>query len=107
MVVSRDPGQALPDSAMDAADCDVVLIEGLAHAYTRIKHVRPDVVILCVAIDDPLGCQALSMLALDPDTASIPVMTYAATSAELFRQDAVDVEDPPIVSRSMAPARLN
>ena len=107
MVVSRDPGEALPDSAMDAADCDIVLIEALEHAYTRIKHVRPDRVILCVSIDDPLGCQVLSMLALDPDTAPIPVVTYAATSAELFQQDAVNVDDPPIVSRPMAPARLN
>jgi CheY-like chemotaxis protein len=107
MVVSRDPGLTLPDSVMDAPDCDVVLIEPLAHAYSRIKHVRPDLVIICVSFDDPLGFQVLSMLKLDPDTAPIRVLTYAATSAELFTEDAVGVDEAALPSQSTVHAALN
>ena len=107
MVVSRDPGEALPDSAMDALDYDVVFMEPLAHAYTRIKHIRPDLVIICVSFDDPLGCQVLSMLKLDPDTAPIPVVAYAATNVELFEQDAVDVGEAAFLTQSTVCASLN
>ena len=107
MVVSKDPGPALPDSSMDANDYDVVLIAPLAHAYSQIKRVRPDQVILCVSFDDPIGFQVLSMLRLDPDTAPIPVLTYAATDAELFHQDALPVDEAIVLRQSTLPASLN
>jgi CheY-like chemotaxis protein len=41
--------------------------------------VQPDLVILCVTVDDLAGIQVLSMLKLDADTRDIPVLTYTTT----------------------------
>lgn len=66
----------LLESVLDAGHYDVVFVAETAHAYSQIKRNRPNLVILCVGIDDPLGFQVLSMLKLDHDTAGIPVLTY-------------------------------
>jgi len=42
------------------------------HAYSQIKRVQPNLVILCVCIDDMDGFQVLSMLKLDAETRDIP-----------------------------------
>lgn len=75
-VVSRDPQQSVFDSVLRAVDHEVVFVESIAHAYSHIKSVTPDLVIVCLASDDADGCQVLSMLALDAATASIPVITF-------------------------------
>jgi PleD family two-component response regulator len=67
----------LLETALDAGHYDVVFVESNAHAYSQIKRVQPDLVILCVRIDDMDGFQVLSMLKLDEDTRAIPVLTYA------------------------------
>ena len=66
----------LLESALDAGRYDVVFVEDSNHAYSQIKRVMPDLVILCVRIEDPDGFQVLSMLKLDEDTRGIPVLTY-------------------------------
>ncbi len=66
----------LLESVLDAGHYDVVFVAETEHAYSQIKRNRPNLVILCVGIDDPLGFQVLSMLKLDGDTAAIPVLTY-------------------------------
>ncbi len=50
----------------------------------EIKKNRPDLVILCLDLDNPVAFQALSMLKLDPDTAPIPLLT-CTTDDELER----------------------
>jgi len=67
----------LLETVLDAGHYDVVFVESTDHAYSQIKHVRPDLIILCVRIDDSDGFQVLSMLKLDEDTRGIPVLTYA------------------------------
>lgn len=69
---------ALLESVLDAGHYDIVFVADTEHAYSQIKRVRPNLVILCVAIDDPLGFHVLSMLKLDLDTAQIPVLTYTS-----------------------------
>lgn len=64
------------DTVLDAGHYDVVFVESSAHAYSQIKRVQPNLVILCVRIDDPEGFQVLSMLKLDDETRGIPVLTY-------------------------------
>ena len=64
------------ETILDAGHYDVVFVESKAHAYSQIKRVQPDLVILCVRIDDINGFQVLSMLKLDEDTRAIPVLTY-------------------------------
>jgi CheY-like chemotaxis protein len=67
----------LLETVLEAGHYDVVFIESNEHAYSQIKRVQPDLVILCVRIDDMEGFQVLSMLKLDAETRSIPVLTYA------------------------------
>ena len=66
----------LLETVLEAGHYDVVFVESKAHAYSQIKRVQPDLVILCVRIDDMDGFQVLSMLKLDEDTRAIPVLTY-------------------------------
>jgi len=70
----------LLETALDAGHYDVVFVESSAHAYSQIKRVQPNLVILCIRIDDADGFQVLSMLKLDEDTRSIPVLTYTTQS---------------------------
>jgi CheY-like chemotaxis protein len=67
----------LLETVLDAGHYDVIFVESSAHAYSQIKRVQPELVILCVGMDDTQGLQVLSMLKLDADTRRIPVLTYA------------------------------
>lgn len=82
VIVVGQPGQELPDSALDTIDYDIVVLEPLAHAYSQIKRVQPMLVIITMAFDDMQGCLLMSMLKLDPETASIPIRAYAALPVE-------------------------
>ena len=66
----------LLESVLDAGHYNVVFVAETEHAYSQIKQARPNLIILCVAIDDPVGFHVLSMLKLDEETAEIPVLTY-------------------------------
>jgi CheY-like chemotaxis protein len=77
----------LLESTLDAGHYDVVFVESSQHAYSQIKRVQPNLVILCVRIDDADGFQVLSMLKLDEATRGIPVLTY---TTEYEGQDAED-----------------
>jgi len=67
---------SLLETVLDAGDYDVVFVESSEHAYSHIKRVQPNLVILCMRIEDTGGFQVLSMLKLDDDTRRIPVLTY-------------------------------
>jgi PleD family two-component response regulator len=54
----------------------MVFVESSERAYSQIKKVLPNLVILCVRIEDLDGFQLLTMLKLDHDTKDIPVLTY-------------------------------
>jgi len=66
----------LLETVLDAGRYDVVFVESSQHAYSQIKRVQPNLVILCVRIEDADGFQVLSMLKLDEETRTIPVLTY-------------------------------
>ena len=63
---------------LDAGRYDIVFVESSAHAYSQIKRVQPNLVILCVRIDEMDTFQVLSMLKLDDETRNIPILTYTA-----------------------------
>ena len=75
-LVGRYAHQLLHTTLPEVDDFEVCVIESIAHAYTKIKRVRPDLVVVCLASDDADACRVLSMLAMDRDTAQIPVVTY-------------------------------
>jgi CheY-like chemotaxis protein len=77
VIVNNGPDALeLLETVLEAGRYDVVFVESNQHAYSQIKHVQPDLIILCVRIDDMDGFQVLSMLKLDGDTRDIPVLTY-------------------------------
>lgn len=76
------------ETALDAGHYDVVFVESSRHAYSQIKRVQPNLVILCLHVDDIDGFHVLSMLKLDEDTQSIPVLTYTT------QQDTASDEEP-------------
>ena len=63
---------------LDTNDYDVLVVESMARGYSRIKELKPDLVIVYLEIDDSAVCQLLSMLRVDSDTSAIPVLTWAA-----------------------------
>ena len=52
------------ETVLDAGHYDVVFVEPTAHAYSQIKRVQPNLVILCINLDDLGGTHVLSMLKL-------------------------------------------
>src|SRR6266511_1328751 len=64
------------ETVLDAGRYDMVFVESSDRAYSQIKKVVPNLVILCTRIEELEGFQLLTMLKLDPETRSIPVLTY-------------------------------
>ena len=60
---------------LTAGHYDVVFVESNDHAYSHIKRERPSLIILCLDVHESAGFQVLSMLKLDEDTRTIPLLT--------------------------------
>jgi PleD family two-component response regulator len=95
----------LLDVALDSGHYDVVFVESGEHAYSQIKRVQPNLVILCTRIEDPDGFRVLSMLKLDQETRKIPVLTYTTeyegqeTDADLAQPSGNDMFWPQLATR--------
>jgi hypothetical protein len=85
----------MPDmnAVLEAVDHAVVFVEPIGHAYSQIKRVRPDLIVLCLADEDRCGCQFLSMLTFDRETARIPVVTYLEPASSDAAESSVG-DDP-------------
>ncbi len=79
----------LLETVLDAGRYDVVFVESSQHAYSQIKRVQPNLVILCVNVEEAAGFQVLSMLKLDAETREIPILTYTT------EYDAEDEDEEP------------
>jgi CheY-like chemotaxis protein len=66
----------LLETVLEAGRYDMVFVESGDRAYSQIRKVLPNLVILCARIEDLDGFQLLTMLKLDPETRQIPVLTY-------------------------------
>jgi CheY-like chemotaxis protein len=75
------------ETVLEAGRYDIVFVESSAHAYSQIKRVQPNLVILCVRIDDMETFQVLSMVKLDDETRQIPILTYTADVDEAEVED--------------------
>jgi len=80
----------LVGSVLDAGHYDVIFVESSEHAYSQVKRVQPNLVILCVRIEDVNAFQVLSMLKLDEETRQIPVLTYTTE----YEGQEVEEEEP-------------
>lgn len=108
VVVNGNPEMLeLLETVLDAGHYDTVFVAETAHAYSQVRRHRPQLVVLCVALDDPVSFQVLSMLKLDPDTASIPVLTYTgdlggdSTDREPDDDDPDEDEQLPLVQHEL------
>ena len=87
----------LLETVLDAGHYDVVFVESTEHAYSQIKRVQPNLVILCVHLEDAEALQVLSMLKLDAETSKIPVLTYATESdGDEAEEDVAEAAEPEI-----------
>jgi PleD family two-component response regulator len=95
----------LIEMILRAGHYDVVFVESSQNAYSQIKRVQPDLVILCMRLDQLDGFHLLSMLKIDEKTCNIPVLTYATTEQETerFEEEDVDIDQP---SMFLQPAEL-
>ena len=64
------------ETVLDAGRYDMVFVESSDRAYSQIKKVVPNLVILCTRIEELDGFQLLTMLKLDQETKDIPILTY-------------------------------
>jgi AmiR/NasT family two-component response regulator len=89
VAVSGEPERAqLMDALLaDANIRDIVFVESIAHGYSRIKQLAPDVVVVLLGDDDAPACQLLSMLNMDRDTSDIPVVTWMTRHEETEFED--------------------
>jgi chemotaxis response regulator CheB len=60
---------------VDDNNCNVIVVESIERAYSRIRQVRPHVVVLFTNIDDVDACQLLSMLYVDRGLRGMSVVT--------------------------------
>jgi CheY-like chemotaxis protein len=68
----------------------VVFVQSTRHAYSDIKRLQPNLIILCLDVDDAATFHVLSMLKLDDDTRRIPLVTFTSD----FDRD--EPEDRPV-----------
>ncbi|MBI4485501.1 MAG: hypothetical protein HY655_05770 [Acidobacteria bacterium] len=68
---------ALPmlESMLGAGCYDMLFVESW-EAYSQVKKVLPNLVVLCTRIGDMRSFHLLTMLTLDPDTRHIPMLTF-------------------------------
>ena len=69
------------ETVLDSGRYDMVFVESGTRAYSQIKKVLPNLVILCTRIEELEGLQLLTMLKLDEETRAIPVLTYTLESS--------------------------
>jgi PleD family two-component response regulator len=92
----------LLEAALDVGHYNVVFVESNEHAYSQVKRVQPNLVILCMRIEEPEGFHVLSMLKLDPLTRDIPILTY---TTEFEGQDlGAEFDEPSLPEARFLPA---
>jgi len=74
LVVGHHVDEQVMGAIAQAGNYDMVVVEPPHRAYSQIKRVVPDMVVVCLSLDDPDGFQVMSMLQLDRETARIPVI---------------------------------
>jgi PleD family two-component response regulator len=94
VVVSKQSQiNGLLETVLDAGHYDVVFVESTEHAYSHIKRLSPNLIIVCLDIDDIDGFQVLSMLKLDSETRGIPIVTCTVSSRDDDPED--ETLEPP------------
>ena len=77
VAVSKHPDRAdlLDALLVNGSEYDRVFVESVAGGYSRIKELKPDLIVF-MGLDDETQCALLTRLKLDEDTSGIPVDTW-------------------------------
>ena len=103
VVVSKQSQiHGLLETVLEAGQYDVVLVESTEHAYGHIKRLSPQLIIVCLDIDDIDGFQVLSMLKLDKETRGIPVVNCTVSSDDAISHDEPDEQPDAVFSQPPA-----
>jgi len=80
VVVVNGSAEALSvlETLLDAGHYDMVFVESSDRAYSTIKRVLPNLIVVCTRVEALDGVQLLTMLKLDPATKDIPVLSYTS-----------------------------
>jgi CheY-like chemotaxis protein len=60
---------------VDDNDYNVIVVESIERAYSRIRRVQPDVVVVFMNIDDVDACHLLSMLHIDRELRGMTIVS--------------------------------
>jgi DNA-binding NarL/FixJ family response regulator len=60
---------------VDDNNINVIVVESIERAYSRIRQLQPDVVVVFMNIDDADACRLLSMLHVDDGLRGVSVVT--------------------------------
>src|SRR5438045_595718 len=93
VVSKQNQLNGLLETVLDAGQYDIVFVESTERAYSHIRRLAPQLIIVCLDIDDLDGFQVLSMLKLDSETRGIPVVTCTVTSDDDVAPD--EPAEPP------------
>jgi chemotaxis response regulator CheB len=95
VAVSNDAlrSELLDRLLVDDNDFDLIVVESIARAYSRIRELRPNIVVLFVEIDDVDACQLLSMLQADRALRGVSVLTCTTGSNRAGIQMLADCEE--------------
>jgi DNA-binding response OmpR family regulator len=59
---------------VDGSSYDVIFVESIARAYSRVRELRADLIVLFIEIDDEDACRLLSMLQNDRALSGVRVL---------------------------------
>jgi CheY-like chemotaxis protein len=95
MAVSNDAlrPELLDRLLVDDNDFNVIVVESIGRAYSRITHAQPDVVVVFMNIDDVDACQLLSMLHSDRGLRGMSVVTCTTGPEAGATHDVPDFEE--------------
>ena len=103
VVVSNDAlrPEFLDTLLVDDNHYGVIVVESIPRAYSRIRQVHPDVVELCMEIDDVDACQLLSMLHMDRALRGMRIVARTAGPGRAATDSTARLEER---SETMLPA---
>ena len=91
------------EGALEPGRYEMLFVDEIGRAYSRIKEVSPALVVLCSPLNDIGAFHLLTCLNLDEETRQIPVHTYTTEwDGQVSGDDAADATgDSPLAPRPL------
>ena len=95
------------ENVLDARRYEIMFVEFDHGAYSQIRQIAPDLIILCTGIEDPRALQLLTMLKLDPQTRRLPVLVWVLGREGDFNRTASHFDDDVALIRRPRSFQIN